>query len=189
MTSIYYEHLFTIANSIGVTNSSGERIGFDDAVSKVVDIAMQTANAKRTVYFIGNGGSAAISSHMAVDFLKNGGIKAMAFNDGPLLTCLGNDYGYQHVFEKPVEMFARGGDVLFAISSSGRSENILLGVQAAREKGCSVITLSGFDNDNPLLFKGDINFYVPSSSYGIVEVIHHTICHCILDSILKKKNG
>lgn len=164
-------------------------MGFDDAVSKVVEIAMQNANEKRTVYFIGNGGSAAISSHMAVDFWKNGGIKALAFSDGPLLTCVSNDYGYQHVFEKPVEMFAKDGDILFAISSSGRSENILLGVQAAREKGCAVITLSGFDNDNPLSFAGDINFYVPSSSYGTVEVLHHSICHCIFDSILKKKNG
>lgn len=189
MTNSYYEQLFIIANDIRATNSSGEQIGLDDAVSKVVDIIIQAANDKKTIYFIGNGGSAAIASHMAIDFWKNGGIKALAFNDGPLLTCVSNDYGYQHVFEKPIEMFADEGDVLFAVSSSGRSENILCGVRAGISKKCRVITLSGFDEDNLLLSMGDYNFYVPSHVYGYVEVLHHSICHSIMDSILKRKNG
>ena len=93
---------------------------------------------------------------MAIDFWKNGGIKAISFNDGPQLTCIGNDYGYKHVFEKPIEMFTDFGDILVAISSSGRSENILLGVQAAKLKGCRIITLSGFDENNPLSSMGGI---------------------------------
>ena len=138
--------------------------------------------------FIGNGASAAISSHIATDFLKNGRIRAIAFNDSTLLTCISNDIGYEHVFEKPIEMFADEGDVLFAISSSGRSENVLRGVRAARTRKCRVITLSGFDSDNPLFLLGDINFYVPAQSYGPVEIIHHSICHCILDVIMKKRS-
>jgi D-sedoheptulose 7-phosphate isomerase len=134
--------------------------------------------------FIGNGASAAISSHMAADFSKNGNMRAMAFNDAPLLTAVSNDLGYQYVFERPLTMFADEGDVLFAISSSGRSENILRGVQVARAKGCMIITLSGFETDNPLCTLGEMNFYVPSLNYGPVEVIHHSICHSILDVIM-----
>jgi D-sedoheptulose 7-phosphate isomerase len=106
-----------------------------------------------------------------------------------LLTCISNDYGYEHVFEKPIEMFAKREDIVFAISSSGESKNIVRGVNAARLKECSVITLSGFKDDNILSTLGDINFYVPSRKYGLVEVIHHSICHCILDTIVSYREG
>src|SRR3989338_10285965 len=85
--------------------------------------------------FIGNGASASIASHMAVDFWKNAGIKAFSFNDAVTLTCLSNDYGYRHVFEKPICVFGDKKDLLIAISSSGQSENILRAAIAAKEKG------------------------------------------------------
>jgi D-sedoheptulose 7-phosphate isomerase len=108
----------------------------------------------------------------------------VSFNDGALLTCVGNDFGYPHVFEKPIEMFADAGDVLVAISSSGRSENILRAAQAGTRTGCRVITLSGFGPENPLRRLGEVNFYLPSDSYGLVEITHLAICHCILDTII-----
>ncbi|MEK6582119.1 MAG: SIS domain-containing protein [Nitrospirota bacterium] len=185
----YYSKLFGFASSIRVTDKSGKKLTFPQGIGKAGDLIMAQAAFGQKIIFIGNGGSAAISSHMAVDFWKNGGMKALSFNDGPQLTCIGNDYGYKHVFEKPIEMFADSGDILVAISSSGRSENILLGVQAARLKGCRIITLSGFDENNPLSSTGEFNFYVPSKSYGPVEVIHHSICHCIIDTIMKGKSG
>ena len=82
-------------------------------------------------------------------------------------------------------MFADKGDVLVAISSSGQSENILRGVEAGKEKGCEVLTLSGFAAENPLRGRGSVNFYVSSDAYGHVEVVHHAICHCILDTIIE----
>ena len=82
--------------------------------------------------FVGNGGSAGIASHLAIDFSKNGGMRAMAFNDPSALTCLGNDLGYENVFAKQIEFHGRAGDLLIAISSSGRSPNILNAVKAAR---------------------------------------------------------
>jgi D-sedoheptulose 7-phosphate isomerase len=111
-------------------------------------------------------------------------MRAVSFNDGALLTCVGNDFGYAHVFEKPIEMFADSGDVLIAISSSGRSENILRAAAAGARTGCRVITLSGFGADNPLRRLGELNFYLPSDSYGYVEITHLAICHCILDTII-----
>lgn len=185
----YYKNLFNFASSIRVTNESSGNLTFSAGIEFVGNLIISQVGAGKKIIFIGNGGSAAIASHMAVDFWKNGGMKAMSFNDGPQLTCLGNDYGYKHVFEKPITMFADDGDVLVAISSSGRSENILLGVHAAKSKGCRIVTISGFDENNPLSSLGEINFYVPSKAYGPVEVLHHSICHCIIDTIMKVKNG
>ncbi len=185
----YYSALIGCINGIRVANGSGAGLSFAEGVELAVGLITGVAEAGCKIMFIGNGGSAAISSHMATDYWKRGGMRAVAFNDSSLITCIGNDYGYGSVFEKPIGMFADRGDVLIAISSSGRSENILLGVQAARTRGCGVVTLSGFDNNNPLFRKGDINFHVPSPAYGPVEVIHHSICHCILDTILHEKKA
>ena len=135
---------------------------------------------------IGNGGSASIASHIATDLLKNLKIPALALNDASLLTCLSNDLGYENVFSMPLGILARKGDILFAISSSGKSKNILNAVIQGKKKGCIVIAFSGFSPRNPLRNKGDINFYVPSSSYGAVEITHLAICHAIVDILFKK---
>jgi len=183
----YFKTLSLLFNSIKVTDKEGNETGLSHGIEKVCSLIKLQAGSGCKLMFIGNGASASISSHMATDCWKNGGIRAVAFNDSSLLTCISNDYGYKHVFEKPVEMFAEDGDILFAISSSGKSENILTGVQAAKSKECKVITLSGFKDDNPLSVEGDYNFYVPSQEYGPVEIVHHSICHSILDAIINQK--
>jgi D-sedoheptulose 7-phosphate isomerase len=119
---------------------------------------------------------------MAADWQKAGGIPAMAFNDAPAVTALANDVGYDDVFAEPLRMHARPGDVLFAISSSGRSPNICEAVEVAVDRGMKVITLSGFTPDNPLRAMGDVNFYVPSDRYGVVETAHLAILHSLLDA-------
>ncbi len=184
----YYKNLSSLFSTIRVTNGNGVVVNFNEGIKKVCDLITFQAGLGHKLMFIGNGASAAISSHMSTDFWKNGGIRAVAFNDSSLLTCLGNDYGYKYVFEKSLEMFADEGDVLLAISSSGKSENILRGVSSAKSRECKVITLSGFKKSNPLSLMGDLNFYVPAESYGPVEIIHHSICHCILDTIINQKH-
>lgn len=138
---------------------------------------------KRRVFFIGNGGSAAIASHMAADWLKAGRFASMCFNDGAALTCLANDLGYENVFRAPLELHARPGDLLFAISSSGRSASILNAVQWAVSHGVFTVTLSGFAPDNPLRSMGNQNIYVPSARYGTVEIAHLAILHAVLDEL------
>lgn len=152
--------------------------------SLVMTILEKVKETSKKVMIIGNGGSAGISSHLAVDFWKNGGIKATAFNDSSLLTCISNDYSYDQVFEKPIEMFAESGDVLFAISSSGNSKNILNAVNAAKAKNVFVITLSGFSSDNALRQLGDVNIYTPHHDYGVVEVSHVAIIHSLLNDYI-----
>lgn len=177
----YFKRLGEFYQSIEVTLSTNLSPPFGEAIDRLVQTALETHKQNKKLIFIGNGGSAAIASHMAIDYWKNGGIRATAFNDPALLTCLGNDYGYERVFEKPIEMLSQPGDLLIAISSSGRSPNILNGVKMAREKNCAIITLSGFKPDNPLRKMGDLNFYVPSQAYGFVEMTHLAICHAALD--------
>jgi D-sedoheptulose 7-phosphate isomerase len=137
--------------------------------------------AGNKIMFIGNGGSSATASHMANDFTKNGNMRATCFTDSSAITCLSNDYGYEHVFAKPIEMFAQPGDVLVAISASGNSQNLLNGCAAARAKDCLVITMSGFKPDNRLRRLGDYNLYVQNDEYGFVETTHIALCTALLD--------
>jgi len=183
----YFSVLKWVLDSVVATGAEGEILNLDETLETAINMILEASNAEGKLIFIGNGASAAIASHMATDFWKNGRVKAIAFNDASGLTCVSNDFGYRHVFEKPIEMFAEAGDILIAISSSGQSENILLGAEAARRIGARVITLSGFAQKNPLRSMGDINLYVPVDEYGYVEVIHHSLCHCLVDTIIKMK--
>lgn len=135
------------------------------------------------LFIAGNGGSAAIAIHMTADFMKNGGVRAVSLYDDAVLTCLGNDYGYEHVFDKQLEMLAQKGDILIAISSSGRSQNIVNAINQAKNIGMTVITFTGFDIDNTVRGMGDINVYVPSHKFGIVESIHNLLLQEIVDEI------
>ena len=166
-----------------VTSASGAPIEMAEAVNHVIALARRTHAAGNKLIFVGNGGSSAIASHMATDYSKNGDVRAMALNDTAMLTCLGNDLGYDRVFAKQIELYAGAGDLAIAISSSGRSANILNAVQAARVAKCAIVTFSGFTPDNPLRRLGDVNFYIDADRYGFVEIGHLTICHAILDFI------
>lgn len=183
----YFLQLETLFSKVQVTNAKGRSIEFTAGMEAAMSLVKNNSSNGRKIIFIGNGGSSSIASHQVTDFCKNGGMRAIAFTDASLLTCLGNDLGYPHVFEKPIELHADSGDILFAISSSGRSENILRGVRAAKDKACEIITMSGFDPNNPLRSKGGLNFYAPSSHYGYVEIIHLALCHCIADMLSKKE--
>jgi D-sedoheptulose 7-phosphate isomerase len=174
----------TLARSISeteVTDRHSGRLRLADSFGRVMNDAKAAHERGRKVMFVGNGGSAGIAAHMAIDFSKAGGIRAMAFNDSSALTCLGNDYGYDQVFSKQIEYHGRDGDILMAISSSGHSPNILSAAATARAIGGTVITFSGFSPDNPLRQSGDLNFYVKANEYGFVEVSHQALIHAMLD--------
>lgn len=177
----YFSALARYLDETTVTSDSGAPLKLNQAVDRVIALARSTHAAGNKLIFVGNGGSAAIASHMATDYSKNGNIRSLALNDSSMLTCLGNDLGYDRVFAKQIELHARPGDLVIAISSSGRSANILNAVTAARVAGCTIVTLSGFTPDNPLRGLGDINFYIASDRYGFVEISHLTLCHAVLD--------
>jgi D-sedoheptulose 7-phosphate isomerase len=177
----YFDTFAALLHGAEATTNDRETLPLADAFAQIAGRARKAHGAGNKLMFIGNGGSAGIASHMAIDYSKNGGLRSLAFNDGAALTCLGNDLGYDQVFAKQVEMHGHPGDVLIAISSSGRSANILNAVSAARAGGIFVATLSGFDADNALRRMGDVNLYIASHEYGFVEIGHAALCHAVLD--------
>jgi D-sedoheptulose 7-phosphate isomerase len=183
----YINELNNILLNIQVTYPDNTNIDLNDSIEIAVRTITKQSQQGNKVIIIGNGGSASIANHLAIDLWKNSGIRATTYSDSALLTCISNDFGYDYVFEKPIEMFADKGDVLIAISSSGMSKNIINGAVAAKKKGCKIITMSGFKENNTLRSKGEINFYVASDSYGYVELAHSVLSHCIVDIITNEK--
>lgn len=187
----YFKNLKDILDKTVVTliksDLSPKEIVLNNGIGVVIaDLINNMALGKR-LFVVGNGGSAAIAIHTATDYANAGGLKTVDLMSPSLLTCMANDYGYENVFAKPIEMFAEAGDILFAISSSGNSLNIRNACRSASDKKCRVITFSGFKPDNPLRNLGHLNFYVPSTHYGFVELTHQIIIHCILDLFVRNK--
>lgn len=164
-----------------VTDAVGAALDLDEAAAAVVRLLEACRASGAKVMLVGNGGSAAIASHMQNDLCVAVGVRAAVFNEAPLMTALSNDRGYASVFERLVLLWAQPGDVLIAISSSGRSENILRAARRAASVGCHLITFSGFGEGNPLRRLGEVNFYLPSRSYGFVEMAHSVLGHFITD--------
>ena len=150
-------------------------------ISKRLKIVSKKNNK---IIIAGNGGSAAMASHVAVDLTKAAGIKSINFNEADLLTCFSNDYGYEYVFDKALEFYGDKGDLVILISSSGQSKNMINAGLKAKEIGIEVITLSGFNEDNPLRKIGNINLWVDSKAYNIVEMTHHIWLLSIADFII-----
>lgn len=153
-------------------------------LEKIQEILKETRFKNGTLYWVGNGGSLAVCSHLSQDVLNKLKLRSMAFSDASLLTCMANDFGYPKVFQKPLETFIRPEDALIAISSSGRSESILNAVDLCLSKGMKVITLSAFSPENPLRGKSvDVAVYLPTDLYGIAEVGHEAFLHAAIESL------
>lgn len=157
-------------------------VGFEN----IIRLFLEVKENGNTLFFIGNGGSAAIADHMTADFMKNGGMKTVGVINNALTTCMGNDYGYEEVFSRPIKFLLHKDDLLVAISSSGNSDNIVNAINAAKLNGGKVITFTGFRNDNNICQMGDLNLYVPVEHYGFVESIHNLFLQQIVDEIVER---
>lgn len=169
-------------------NDMAEKMMLVSSVDLTVAAQMMTVAKQKgkKVILVGNGGSASIASHVTVDLTKNAGIRAVNFNESCMLTAFANDCGYEEWVDKAIGYYADPGDVIVLISSSGTSENIIKGARKAREMGLKIITLTGFDPQNPLKQMGDINFYVESWGYNIVEIAHSAWLVAVVDKIIGK---
>ena len=140
-------------------------------------------NGCKTI-FVGNGGSAAMASHCSVDLTKNAGVRSVKFNEADLITCFSNDYGYENWISKALEFYADEGDTVVLISSSGMSKNMINEAKFANKKKLEIITLTGFDKDNDLSKYWEINLWVDSHAYNVVEMTHHIWLLAVIDSII-----
>lgn len=169
-----------VSNSI-CTNNLRNTIGLESALTEVMDKLRNLRVHNNTLYIVGNGGSAAVASHALVDFVNVAKIHAQVLHESSLLTCMANDYGYENAYSRVLSAYMKKEDILIAISSSGKSLNICNAAKMAKSKGATVITLTGFSEDNPLRQLGDVNFWLDSNDYGYVEVGHQFILHNLSD--------
>ena len=162
----------------------------DVSSSSLIEAALLIENLEKTlgkVIVVGNGGSAAIASHVSIDLTKAANIKSINFNESSLITCFANDYGYENWVSNALDFYADSNDVVILISSSGQSKNIINAAVKAKEIGLSVITFSGFLESNPLKKMGDVNLWVNSSEYNIVESVHQIWLLSIVDYLISNK--
>lgn len=164
-----------------MTARGGLALDQEAALLSVVQMLVQARADRGSIYVVGNGGSAAIASHVVNDLVNVVKVRAATLHDSSLLSCMANDYGYENAFSRVLAQMANPGDILIAISSSGRSMNIRNAASQMIESGGVVLTLSGFSRDNPLRNLGDINFWIDSRDYGMVEVGHQFLLHNVSD--------
>lgn len=153
----------------------------EKALEEISRLLEEVKQQTGVVYVIGNGGSAGIASHISTDLIKTLKIPSQTLYDSNLFSCLSNDLGYENVFSYPLERLLKKEDLVIAISSSGKSPNILKAAAVAIAKGASLLTLSGFASDNPLRKLGELNVWIDRSDYGLVETAHFFILHTVVD--------
>jgi len=163
----------------------------DELAERIDSCAQMLATALRSgnkVLVMGNGGSAADAQHLAAELvgrflMERRALPAVALTtDSSILTAVGNDYGFDRVFQRQVEALAVPGDVVIGISTSGNSPNVLLALQAAKAIGCTTVGLLGRDGGQiaPLV---DVNLTVSSQQTPHIQEVHaiivHILCHRI----------
>jgi D-sedoheptulose 7-phosphate isomerase len=182
MKSSFFEQFYEQINNKAKSVNSNKLI----ELSKLI---RSTKLNSGKIIIVGNGGSAAIASHVAIDLTKAVNIRSINFNEASLLTCFSNDYGYENWVEKALDFYADNNDIVILISSSGQSKNIINGAMKAIEMKLPLITLTGFSAENPLNKLGDINFWVDSSTYNIVESIHQMWLLSVIDYLIEKDSS
>ena len=171
--------------SLSVSDSNSNDINPDKAFEVLTNWTFRIKEQRNKLFLIGNGASASMASHVAADLAKNGHIHTEVFTDLSLITAIANDISFEDVFAEPLKRRLVQGDMLVAISSSGKSPNILNAVKTTKQLNAKVVTLSAMDEKNPLRNIGDLNFYVPAYTYGMAETCHAALLHYWIDMVVK----
>lgn len=189
----YEEYLYEVKKGIQhmiVTDNSGTEIGAQEALD------LWSVKAKRTrdeleglLFFCGNGASATMAEHMSHDWFQNAEVNTTTCAETAHITAISNDLSYEEVFSYRIRRILSDRDILITISSSGNSPNIVKALEAGREQGAYCITFSGKNMDNRSRKMGDLNFYIPLDTYGLVESAHAVVLHAALDNFLEKYMG
>lgn len=166
-----------------------------DAIDAVTDSLWNAYTQDRALFVIGNGGSAALASHSACDFGKgtvtngNRRFRVVSLTDNvPLMTAWANDQRYDDVFAEQIRSLVRTGDVVFAISGSGNSPNVLNGLQVARDAGAETIGLTGYQGGKMKLLC-DLCIVIPSESMQLIEDFHLGVTHSIFIALRHRIAG
>lgn len=157
-------------------------------VAKAAQALVNTFEQKGKVYSCGNGGSMCDAMHFAEEltgrYRKNRpGIAAIAISDPSHISCVSNDFGYDYIFSRYIESHARGGDCLIAISTSGKSNNVIKAAEAAKALGVTVIALTGKEN-SALEKLSDITICTPAGEFADrVQELHIKVLHILIELV------
>ena len=169
-----------------VTDKDGNVLGKDRAFEIWIDEAEKRKKDRSVFFFCGNGASATMAEHMSHDCFQNADFQTYTVSETSHLTAISNDLSYEDVFSYRIGKMLTEKDVVIAISTSGNSPNIIKAVEKANELGCFVVTVSGKKENNEIRKMGNINFYIPLETYGMVESAHAVLLHSWLDRYLDK---
>jgi phosphoheptose isomerase len=180
--SAYAEETARAASSVDAT-----------AVARAAAMLLDAYQRGAMVFSCGNGGSASIANHLQCDHTKNVGrstdlcprVMSLSVNI-EVLTAIANDHAYEDVFTHQLRSQARPGDVLVAVSSSGRSANIVAALSWAREHGLRTISLTGFDGGEARTI-ADVSIHVNGTNYGVIEDLHQAIMHALAQYIRQSR--
>jgi D-sedoheptulose 7-phosphate isomerase len=150
------------------------------------NLCLEVKECDAKLMIAGNGASASIASHAALDFTKQAKVRSMAFNDHNLITAFSNDYGYENWISEAVKAYGQKHDVVVLISSSGNSHNVVDAAKTSKNLGYKVVTFSGFSSSNELKQYGDINFWINSKAYNIIESVHGIWMFAVVDLLVGK---
>lgn len=135
----------------------------------------------RYIYVFGNGGSSSIANHFGSDLIKQLNLKNINFSNDNLLTCFANDFGWDNWISNCIKRFVKKDDLIFLISSSGNSKNMINAAKEAKSKNAIIVTLTGFSGKNKLSKMGNINLIANSKNYNIIENTHQIWLLLLID--------
>lgn len=168
--------------------------GMADEIARAADIVLDAATGDRTIFFCGNGGSAADAQHLATEYVvrfrrNRRPLRAIALTtDTSLLTAAANDLGFREVFARQVRALGREGDVLFLHSTSGESENLIAAAAAAREVGVTTVAMLA-RGGGPLRGAVDLAVVLPTDVGAHAQELHLAIGHAICDLVEQRVTG
>jgi D-sedoheptulose 7-phosphate isomerase len=154
-------------------------------IEKLAKLFLYIKKKKKKIILVGNGGSAAMASHVSVDLTKVVGIRAINFNEADLITCFVNDYGQDNWIKEAISKYYDFGDLVILISSSGNSRNQVVAANFCRKKKIKLVTFTGFSGLNRLAKLGNLNVFVESQNYNQIEMTHHVWLLLVCDYILR----
>lgn len=185
----YFDDIKEALNQLIATDGNGNVLDTDEALEKWVDVCEEKRKERGMFFFCGNGASATMAEHMSHDCFQNADFLTQTCSETSHITAISNDVSYEDVFAYRIGKMLKETDMLITISSSGNSPNVIKAIKTAKELGVFVVTVSGKKEDNQSRRLGDLNFYVPLETYGMVESAHAVLLHCWLDMYLDKYKG
>ena len=185
------EHIFESSSRVILDSKKLSK----EIEKSIILITKSIKNGNKIVLF-GNGGSAADAQHMAAEFIgrfmkERKSFPAIALStDSSIITAIGNDYGFEKIFSRQAESLVKKGDVIIAISTSGKSKNILEGIKTSKKLGAKIIFLTG-ENGGKMKLNSDVILNVPSKITSRIQEAHrtiiHIICEIVEDELSKRK--